>query len=161
MGADVHPENFNLGADLFGRVHLRQPAGDDQIGGVGQVQCQLGGMVLRPAHRGRRLRLAARGGGRIPRVGGRGHHPRLLRRRPDPPSPLQGTGVAVQIGQVQQQVAAGDAVDPGTTTDAVQSVEPAGEHEPLRDRPTHGAPLPEVGQRLVGPGCHDADRLSL
>ena len=67
----------------------------------------------------------------------------------------------VELGHLEQQVAAGDL---GTAADAqpaqrgaeaVEGVEAAGQHQPLGDRAGHLRAVPEVGQRVVGPGGDD------
>ena len=59
---------------------------------------------------------------------------------------LEGAGVPVELGHLEEQVAAGDALAPayavGGQADVVDGVEPAGEHQPLRDRPRHPGTLP-------------------
>ena len=65
----------------------------------------------------------------------------------------------VEVGHLQQQVAAGD---PATTAhrcrqpDPVERVEPARDHEPLDHRSRHPRAVPEVGQRAVRASGHDA-----
>ena len=84
--------------------------------------------------------------------------------------PVDRPRMTVEVGHLQQQVAPGDlastthprAAGAGRPdVDAVDRVEPAGEHQPLHDRPGHLGAVPEVGERLVGPGRHDAVHLGL
>ena len=129
------------------------------------------------AARGRRRvvagpRVGAVAGGRV--VGlGPGDRPGRLppdRRRPAgqpaaPAGPLDGPGVPVQLGHLEQQVAPGDPAAAAHAVrgqaDAVDRVEAPGQHQPLDDRPGHPGAVPEVGERVVRPGRDDPLHLGL
>ena len=121
-------------------LHRRRRVADGRVG-AGALGGLVGAGVGRPH---RRARTAAGG------------------QTPGPAGPLDRPGVPVELGHLEQQVAAGDL---GTAAYAhqptqrgaepVEGVEPAGQHQPLGDRTGHLRAVPEVGQRVVGPGCDD------
>ena len=79
--------------------------------------------------------------------------------------PVDGPGMPIQLGDLQQQVTAGDlAAGPhrqGRRADAVEAVEPPGQHQALDHRAGDVRAVPEVGERVVGPARHDALHLGL
>ena len=180
----VQPEHLELGPDPLGPGHLRQPAGLDRPGGVAEVEGQL---HRRGHHRARGLRLAGREGAHVRALhrgerlaAGRGQRDlrlplggrdRPASRRTPGPGARAGTaghrpGPPVQLAHLQQQVATGQPARPaGRAGDhrpqRVERVEGAGEHQPLDHRAGHPGPVPEVGQRAVGPAGHHPGHLRL
>ena len=72
----------------------------------------------------------------------------------------------VELGHLQEQVAAGDGASPayvgaGGVPQPVGRVEATGQHQPLHDRAGDPRAVPEVAERVVGPGRDDPVDLGL
>ena len=166
MGADVQAEHVELGPHPLGRAHLRQAARDGPLRGVAQVERELD--VDRRRDRGRlRLSLGLDVHLRAvrTRVGkARGNDACSGTRATENAASARPDGAAppVQLGDLQQQVTAGDlptAPHRDGRAQPVEGVEPARHDKPLGDGPGAPRAVPEVRQPGVGPAGDDPGSL--